>query len=362
MYKDTRLGGMEKWYHIPPKDAFMRIPDDITKCVCFLCYKITNGDYAGTYRAIGTCFFVEVREFNYSFIYIATAKHLLDEMERGKLKELHLRLNRKDGEVGYIGIDLEKSIWMFSSNEADDLAFIHIQIPYTVFDILPLPIEMFATYEIVAKQKIGLGEELFATGLFTHRQGVKRNFPIIRTGIVSAMPEEPIWHKKSGKDFQAYVAEMRSIGGLSGSPVFVYLDEYRNPKPDLPEGVDYLILLLGLVRGHWELDEDEGGKKIPKKNNFEFDVRLGYSKGENLNVGIALITPAQILYTLLMHEKVRNDRKQIAEMLKMNEDTFIEDGLQIEEAIFSNEDFNNALKKVSRKTSEPVSEKKQTSE
>ena len=56
MYKDTRLGGTEKWYHSVPKDVNMRIRDDITKCVGFLCIKYLEGAYANTYRAFATGF------------------------------------------------------------------------------------------------------------------------------------------------------------------------------------------------------------------------------------------------------------------------------------------------------------------
>jgi len=62
MYKDTRLGGVEKWYHIRPEDADMRIPDEVLKSVCFLCVKIAKGSNAGKYQPIGTGFFVSVRK------------------------------------------------------------------------------------------------------------------------------------------------------------------------------------------------------------------------------------------------------------------------------------------------------------
>ncbi|MDQ4121566.1 MAG: serine protease [Acidobacteriota bacterium] len=363
MYKDTRLAGVEKWYHLPPKDAYMRVPDNIPKCICYLCYKIGGGAAAGKYNAIGTGFIVKVEEFGYSFIYVVTARHVIDEHKRTKTDQLYLRLNTRAGGVDYFQVDMKQSGWIFPEEESIDLAFIQIQIPHSDFDFLEVPIEMTATLEVWNEQYIGIGDEIFVTGLFTHRKGLERNFPIVRTGIISAMPFEAIYDKKTGDYFPAFLAELRSIGGLSGSPVFIYLNKYREPKPKLPEGRDSVFYLLGIIRGHWELDEDEGGNKLPKKDSFKDDVRIGYSKGENLNVGIGLVTPAHQLWLALKSESVRNMRKQLAKMLDEMEDTFVEDSSGIPEEssdAFTKDSFENALKKVSRKTSEPDEEKKQT--
>jgi hypothetical protein len=73
------------------------------------------------------------------------------------------------------------------------------------------------------------------------RAGSTRNIPIVRTGVIAAMPaiDEPFVRK--GEEYHAYLAEMRSIGGLSGSPVFVFLDRTRTVDARIPEGHDYGI-------------------------------------------------------------------------------------------------------------------------
>ena len=50
-------------------------------------------------------------------------------------------------------------------------------------------------------------------------------------------------------------------------------------------------------------------------NNTQFDIPLGYNKGETLNIGIAIITPAQEIYELLMSEQFESMRKQILDNL-----------------------------------------------
>lgn len=72
---------------------------------------------------------------------------------------------------------------------------------------------------------IGIGDEVLMVGLFTKRYGYRKNIPIVRGGIISAMPEEPIEDQETGNLYDAYLIEIRSIGGLSGSPVIVFKDE-----------------------------------------------------------------------------------------------------------------------------------------
>ena len=93
------------------------------------------------------------------------------------------------------------------------------------------------------------------TGLFIRHSGKKKNIPIIRAGNIAAMPEEPLYSNAFG-DMDAYLIELRSLGGLSGSPVFLHLYGTRRMK----DGSNVMALgghqfyLLGLLHGHWDLD------------------------------------------------------------------------------------------------------------
>ena len=86
-------------------------------------------------------------------------------------------------------------------------------------DYAPIAITMFANPGIIEAKNLGVGDEVFIAGLFTRAIGQARNLPIIRMGTVAMMPDEKIlFHKKM---IDAYLIESRSIGGLSGSPVFI---------------------------------------------------------------------------------------------------------------------------------------------
>ncbi len=82
------------------------------------------------------------------------------------------------------------------------------------------------------------------------------------------MHDEVMAHP-SGKDVESFAVEMRSIGGYSGSPVFVYFNTF-DPRPNI-EGVEppvrstYSVhglqvenigpLLLGIDWGHIPLND-----------------------------------------------------------------------------------------------------------
>ena len=83
---------------------------------------------------------------------------------------------------------------------------------------------MFADDVQIRSLNVGIGDELITVGLFTQRHGAQKKIPIVRSGIIAAMPDEPFEDQNTGKPYHAYLVEARSIGGLSGSPVFVSLD------------------------------------------------------------------------------------------------------------------------------------------
>jgi hypothetical protein len=93
--------------------------------------------------------------------------------------------------------------------------------------------------------------------------------------------------------YLGYLVEMRSFGGLSGSPVFVRIDPDR-PYGGVPEGKRYY--LLGVLRGHW---------------NYDGPVQFPADESDPVNMGIAIVTPiADVLAILFSDEEVRWRRRQ----------------------------------------------------
>jgi hypothetical protein len=70
-------------------------------------------------------------------------------------------------------------------------------------------------------------------------------------GNLAALSEEKI-SIGSGKEIEGYLIEARSIGGLSGSPVFLNLGSVRSIGGQVKHalGIPTRIFLLGLIHGH----------------------------------------------------------------------------------------------------------------
>src|SRR6185295_16646813 len=104
-------------------------------------------------------------------------------------------------------------------------------------------------------------DDIYVVGLFAYRKGRHKNIPIVRSGIVAANPEgELIWDEDQGLWYTAYLIEVRSIGGLSGSPVFVSVSRERAQDAKMfldtwPPDSTRVLFLIGLVRSHWSLSD-----------------------------------------------------------------------------------------------------------
>lgn len=126
---------------------------------------------------------------------------------------------------------------------------------------------------------------MFACGLFTHVTPDHRTMPIVRRGNIAMLPDVPI-ETSSGCFANVHLIEMRSIGGVSGSPVFVRptIDQsipetFRGIKNSFSYG--HGATLLGLVQGHWDVDEAAINEPRPVATG-----RRGVS------MGIAIVVPA----------------------------------------------------------------------
>jgi hypothetical protein len=225
--------------------------------------------------------------------------------------------------------------WHFPGDPAVDLAVLPIALPLDVFDIKFIDKTVMATEDALKEHYIGIGDDVVVAGLFTKRSGKKRNIPIVRMGNIAAMPDEPLPDSKTGP-YHAYLLEARSIGGLSGSPVFAFLLPTR---PTIEGDIDMskmYMYLIGIIRGHWDHEE-------PKlQTTVDFAKEL-----EQVNMGIAIATPVEELNKIIFGDALVNGRKQHdQETLKQNEP---KNDSAFPEQPFTQEVFEDALTKVTRK-------------
>jgi hypothetical protein len=295
---DYRCVGEPQWSLGRPADADVRIPDDLLTCPVFLGGQDTEKRLH--YRATAFLISTPTKTSENGARYLVTARHNVLKAQR-EYGNVYIRINTPDGAA----IDHPiKGAWEYPDDDAVDIAAIPFAPPFK-YAASPIPARWFLSDEVVDQRKVGIGEELVIVGLFSKHVGASRNLPIVRSGNIASMPQELLIDDASGDEFRAYLAEVRSIGGLSGSPVFVALNPFvrmheevgvfdgggPDDEPDIEA-----FYLLGLVRGHW---------------NTSMESDFGESESDRLNTGIAMVTPITEILPLLEKEAFVKHRKDI---------------------------------------------------
>lgn len=216
-------------------------------------------------------------------VYAVTNKHVIAG------GAIHVRLNTKSG--GKLVMQAKNSNWFCATN--DDLAVIALGNLPDAASVITIPAECFVTREFVKEHDIGIGDEVVMLGRFISREGVQQNSPTARFGHISQMPGDPMTIVIDGKEHiqdEAFLCEVRSIGGYSGSPVMVLPNNMysRNGKQlSSKKGI-----LLGVDFCHvpnWTEASDDKGRPLPH-------IRVP------LNSGMAGVIPAWKLQELIMSD------------------------------------------------------------
>lgn len=329
-YIDYRLGGIPRYY-IANREDNMLVPDEVRKSVVYITYQRKKD---GQMALGGTGFLVSVEQEGINFVYIVTAKHVIvDCTHSSNDQKIYLRMNTRDGNAEYVGV--ESGAWQEHPTDTSvDVNILAWAPPRDKFDYLTIPSSMVATKDVITSRKIGVGDEVFFTGLFVNHFGTKRNLPIVRIGNIAMMPEEKIPTKKFGS-IEAYIVEARSIGGLSGSPAFVHLGGARQVGGTIQIGGGSTFHLLGLMHGHWDLSIDESNTDVIASDSI---------KKEAVNMGMAIVVPAEKIMEIINQDDNKKTREKLVK--KEQEKVLpVEDGASNSEE-FSQEDMNQALKKA----------------
>lgn len=255
----------------------MIVPDELRKCVAFVSMPMANGDM----RLVGTAFFIgrEIQGTTSSFSYLVTAKHVIEGIRKKGVEKAFIRVNWTGDESRWLETNVAD--WLYHpTDQTIDVAVLRAGLPDHC-DHLLYPISRVVTPEVIAKEQIGLGTEVFLVGLFAHHSGQRKNIPIVRVGNISAMPEELV-ETKMGK-IDAYLVEARSIGGLSGSPVFANLGAVRVQEGQLKFAAGGPIFyLMGLMHGHWDIGFSELDEVVVDTTGIQ-----------RVNMGIGIVVPVE---------------------------------------------------------------------
>jgi len=316
-----------------------RIHDNFLDCVVYL-YR-TKEDAEDGERAGGSGFVVAIQfksdiKSGMGVHFVATNRHVI--------KEAPVRLNTKDGNVSII--DLKEEQWI-EHPDGDDIAVCPINLDRGTHKFAALSPFNFLTKEIIEKEDIGIGDDVFVVGRFINHEGIQKNSPSVRFGNIAQMPGDKI-RQKTGFEQESFLIEAKSIGGYSGAPVFVHILPFSSrPEKDEPSKLKVSSFkgpwLLGIDWGHLtSMDEvvDFSGNRIGAHGNFV-----------KSNTGMMCVVPAWKLSELF-------ESKEVTELMDNIEQKWIKDkiwapgqtdsasnsiGISSLENKNHREDFNNLL-------------------
>jgi len=313
-------------------------PDEVLKCVVFI-----GREHGFTVKYIGTGFLVvlEEKEANdtFRFPYLVTANHVADAINGAPFK---IRGNNKSGQAVEISANESGDLkwYRHSKGKGIDVAVCQFGLPFPDFDALAINASIFVPRD-VTQLKIGVGDEVLITGLFSKIKGKSRNIPIVRIGNLAMAPSEPVVPTRLG-NIEAYVIEAKSLGGISGSPVFIRQTvdihggfKWGTNQPAIHQAYTDTLYLLGLAHGHWRIDPEELDSPDVKHDP------------EGINIGLAIVVPAVHILEVINNEELTIMRRKVKD-----EDASKEHQSTMDSAAkptFSKEDFEQSLKKVSRK-------------
>jgi hypothetical protein len=294
------------WEKIMP-----RIPDPFLDCVVYL-YETVDDARVGT-RAGGSGFAVIVPYDPYRvWIYVVSNRHVVSRFPV-------IRLNTSKGEFGELSLDTTQ--WIRHPDGETDLAIASIDIrpsEYRFQGVLYIAPDspdsvkswknQLITESLILASGVGVGDDAYLVGRFVSHEGTQRNLPTARFGAIAQMPYEVIQTEAGGQ--QAFLVEVRSIAGYSGSPVFVRIPAHRydkRPGLNIPLGPEFdAHLLLGVDCAHLN-----SYQRVIEKNDPHMDTGLEAQS----NTGMAVVIPAWKLAELLDCEELKamrdNDRREM---------------------------------------------------
>ncbi len=274
----------------------IRVPDQMRRCVAFL--MVSQSGRQSDVRPVGTAFWVEASRRDHAELevrYLVTARHVIESARASGFEDLWLRVDTASGGTEFLRIPHDDWHVSDSPDYADDVAVLELTLDDR-YEYSCCPFRLLGSDAMVADAAVDAGDPVWMPGLFATHYGRERNRPIVRWGSIAAMPDEPVPTRLG--DLEAYLIEVRSIGGLSGSPVFVSLDPegsdlFKARMSDEQGRIGYF--LLGLVHGHFDVQPHTSSEATTL---------------ERMNMGIAIVVPTERILRILAQPDLEANRQR----------------------------------------------------
>lgn len=236
------------------REAAMQIDATTMKSVVFLGEPADSG-----FRAVGTAFFLSVtEEDSKDFVYLVACRHVVTPFKDREQTEpddrsIWIRVNRKRSSPRLY--ETKRSEWICHEDRFIDVCVFACNLSRWEGEddvdvgVVSASREIFTPEKERQQGELRVGDPLFMPSLFIGRVGSRRNIPVLRLASVAALAEEPVeWGSRRRP---AYLIETRSLGGASGSPVFLHTAETGRLISDGSE--DWADVWLNPDTGEYEL-------------------------------------------------------------------------------------------------------------
>jgi len=282
--------------------------DIFKKTVLYVFSGEVHGERLTSIHPLGTGFFVAVpqRQVEGSiWPYFVTAKHVLKRSSEEYRTEIFVRANLKDwsSSSNHIGahfarlpiLDSGGTLrWVIHTNPAVDLAVIQNFPSRDRYEFAAIPDTIFATEEVIQREGVAEGDEVFFPCFTPEIPQQRRNNPVIRFGKIALMSRQNIQTPEGNAKF--HFAECFPFGGNSGSPVFLRFGPARRATQIVVAPEKYY--LFGIMKGHFQVAQPVD----VQRTEFGLSVRQ--------HIGIAAITPADYLKEILYSETLLRQRDE----------------------------------------------------
>jgi hypothetical protein len=312
------------------------IPENIPDCAIYLYPSVIDAEDGN--KAGGTGFLVgyvtEHKGFNHTTLYAVTNAHVIDSQIGSSPV---VRLNTNSGSVEIL--PLEVGNWI-AHPDGDDVAVCALKLSTSIHKFAYVTLPFFLGKDDM--RGIDVGAECFLVGRFQSHDGKQKNQPSLRFGNVAQMNGEPIRNERTGVLQESFIVDVKSIGGYSGSPVFVMSNDIIVTEAHMKRA----IYFLGVDWCHMTIPEfvrdPQTREPLPGKTYV------------NSNTGMAGVVPAWKVRELLECERVKMSRDDgiKKERDKAAESGAVLDSINDDLGAFTKADFENALTKASRKLSD----------
>ena len=311
----------------------LRVNDRVLSAVVFL-----GREFQGRFTPLGTGFLAVKNTSGRLFQHIVTARHVVEDV---KSASICARINTLDGRVEHTYI--EDGMWMYHDDPAVDVAVCPTHVPPEHYDVRHVHLdEERLTPQLISENQFGVGDDIFAAGMFTRHIGDIQNRPIVRTGTIASMLGEKVETNRGL--VEVYLVEARSIAGLSGSPVFLQVAPLRVlPGGEVSQAQGRVHYFLGVMQGH-HVTQHPMDVASPDED---------YSPGD-MNTGIGVVMPAERVIEVVEKPELRDERERIVANLQRNSG-FVPDSAKVSEPPTTagnpqhEEEFNRLLGAAVRK-------------